>query len=629
MPLLGSTPASRWRWPTLLLLAGVALSGALALSFQCDDAYIHFRYVRNLYEGHGLVWNRAPFLPVDGYTGFLWPTLLWAFWRATGVAPPEAANPLALAFGMLEFVVLATAALRLRQRNGTRVGDGVALLALATIVANRSFLQWFTGGLDTALFNLAFVAWTLLGFARAKSAGWAAAWSTAALLAAATRPDGMLLAAATGAGLGFAALRRALSWRAVLAGLAPLALVVAHVAWRRAVYDDWLPNTYYAKVTTPWPEAGARYLACFAVEHGAWIPALLAPVWLAVEHARDRAFLLRALRERTAALAVVAACLFHAGYYVLRVGGDHFEYRVLSQQAPLLALATAAMALRIKNGSRLAVVALASLLLASTAGWAHLWLSRDLPPHGFVRLAPQVPAALQPLARWHDRQQGWLLFQNVCVRAAQHSALLEREFWQPFPGRVIHRFQAAGDDVPVMAVRGAGVMGWALPDVALLDEHGLNDWVVARTPVRGSGPVLSREFLAPVIDAANTNNDGWFDATEMRAALRALSGGGDAAAASQPADYFVEVLLAVFGHHRLDALTMAEAAQISDLLQNARAMAHERHPPPGYVASFRPNVVIADGKPIVVPRSEPLADDEVRRLEAEWRAKARAGRLLK
>ena len=601
----------------------------MALSFLCDDAFITFRYVRNLYEGHGLVWNRAPFLPVDGYTGFLWPVLLWICWLATGVEPPAAANPLALGFGMLEFAVLAVTALRLRQRNGTRAGDGVALLALAAIVANRSFLQWFTGGLDTALFNLAFVGWTLLGFAKATTTRWAVAWSTAALVAALTRPDGMLLAAATGAGLGYAATRRTLPWRAVVAGLAPLALVVAHVIWRRAVYGDWLPNTYYAKVTTPWPEAGARYLACFAVEHGAWIPALIAPVWLTVEHVRNRAFLLRALRERTAALAVVAACLFHAGYYVLRVGGDHFEYRVLSQQAPLLVLATAAMTLRLASGVRPAGLALIALLLASSAGWAHLWLSHDLPSHGFVRLAPQVPVALQPLARWFDRHQGWLLFQNVGVRAAHHAALLEREFWKPFPGHGITRFQPAADDVPVMAVRGAGVMGWALPDVSLLDEHGLNDWIVARTPVRGSGPVLSREFLAPVIAAADTTKDGWFDEAEMRAALAALSGGGDAAATSQPADYFVHVLLAVFAHHRLDALTMDEAAQIADLLQNARAMAHERHAPPGYVASFRPNVGIVDGKAAVSARSEPLTADEVRRLEAEWRAKARNGLLLK
>ena len=49
-----------------LLLAAAAL-GALAFlawnvgrhGFLCDDAFISFRYVRNLVDGHGLVFNRG------------------------------------------------------------------------------------------------------------------------------------------------------------------------------------------------------------------------------------------------------------------------------------------------------------------------------------------------------------------------------------------------------------------------------------------------------------------------------------------------------------------------------------------------------------------------------------------
>ena len=42
-------------------------------------------------------------------------------------------------------------------------------------------------------------------------------------------------------------------------------------AWRLAYYGQLLPNTYYAKVVDPWPEAGLRYAACFALEHGTWL----------------------------------------------------------------------------------------------------------------------------------------------------------------------------------------------------------------------------------------------------------------------------------------------------------------------------------------------------------------------
>ena len=57
----------------------------------------------------------------------------------------------------------------------------------------------------------------------------------------------------------------------LLAGLLPLVLVLAHIAWRRSFYGEWLPNTYYAKVVAAWPEAGMHYLACFSFEHGAWL----------------------------------------------------------------------------------------------------------------------------------------------------------------------------------------------------------------------------------------------------------------------------------------------------------------------------------------------------------------------
>ena len=38
--------------------------------FLTDDAFIAFRYVRNLLEGHGLVFN--PGERVEGYSNFLW-----------------------------------------------------------------------------------------------------------------------------------------------------------------------------------------------------------------------------------------------------------------------------------------------------------------------------------------------------------------------------------------------------------------------------------------------------------------------------------------------------------------------------------------------------------------------------
>ena len=56
---------------TLVLL----LAHAAVYTFLTDDAFISFRYARNLSQGHGLVFNPG-FERVEGYTNFLWVLLL-------------------------------------------------------------------------------------------------------------------------------------------------------------------------------------------------------------------------------------------------------------------------------------------------------------------------------------------------------------------------------------------------------------------------------------------------------------------------------------------------------------------------------------------------------------------------
>ena len=56
-----------------------------ALFWAQDDAYISFRFARNLVRGHGLVFNVGE--RVEGYTNFLW-TVISAIPMALGHADP-------------------------------------------------------------------------------------------------------------------------------------------------------------------------------------------------------------------------------------------------------------------------------------------------------------------------------------------------------------------------------------------------------------------------------------------------------------------------------------------------------------------------------------------------------------
>jgi arabinofuranosyltransferase len=609
------------RGPRILVIGALALAIVVAawqLRFLCDDAFITFRYVSNAHDGLGLVWNAPPFRPVEGYTGFLWALLLWATWSWFGVEPPDAANVLSIAAGVGLFLVCAKAAMNLRGRDGTRLPDAVGFVALAVLASNRTFLQWMTGGLETALFNLAFVGWVLLAF-RAKErrgTGWLLTWSTAATVAALTRPDGLLPVAATAATAVWLLAARRCTLRGAAIGLLPLLAIGAHVLWRHSFYGEWLPNTYYAKITAPWPEAGWRYLYCFAFEHGAWLWPLVALVALVVGLARRSISLRTLLRDHLPAVAVTAAVLFHVGYYVLRVGGDHFEYRVLSHTIPLGTLATAAMVARLGHGARLPIATLLLLGLLSSVAWLHWALTRPQLVPGYDALSDKLPAWAQPLARDYDRHQAWLQMQFNCVRTGAHQ-ISANDLLRRLPPRA--RGQSDPDDIPVVLGVAAGIVGWTLPDIAVLDVLGLSDWVAARTPTRPWNlQFLPREVLEGALDGADPDQDGRFTRDELQTAIAAMPGSNRADAAG-----FVDRMFLLFGGDHADALSRDEVAGMRDYFAHMRFLAHERIAPDAYTQAFDANVTIVDRQVVVRKREVPLTPERVRQIETQWRQRVR------
>jgi arabinofuranosyltransferase len=615
-------PAAAWWWLAIAGLAAATIAGGASLAFLCDDAFIHFRYAANAHDGAGLVWNPAPFRPVEG-AGFLWVLVLWAIRALTGVEPPDAANPFSIGCGVVQLLLLAGAARRLRARDGSVLPPLVGLCALAAIVANRTFLQWLSSGLDTALFNVWLLWWALHAFRGAgeRGARWLAWWSLAAAMAALTRPDGLPLVAATVGVAGWLAARGALAWRRALAGLSPLLLVAAHLAWRRCYYGEWLPNTYYAKVVAAWPEAGWRYFACFALENGAWLWLPIAAVWVASELARGPRAAVAALVRHVPAVAAVAVVLFNAGYYLLKVGGDHFEYRVLSPTVPLGVLGCVAMTARIARGVWLPVATAGVLALAGGAGWGHLAMTSDARAEGIATTTPHVPALLRPLARWYDRQQVWLFFRYIGLRCSHHAARLET-LRARFPTRV--RFGAAEGPFPVRAESAVGLPGWCLPDCNFIDVFGLNDWVIARTPAHVP-PEVPAEALRAAVRDADAGADGWLDSDELRDALgRAFGVRPD----DGPGLFVLRLFWSIYCDDGSQRVTTAQAIEIGETISLTRRMAHERRPPPGYVEAFEPNVEVDDrGVVTVRPRATPMTAERIRAIEAEWRRKVERGEL--
>jgi arabinofuranosyltransferase len=490
----------------LLGLAALASIGGWSIFyFLTDDAHIAFRYVSNGLAGRGLVWNPPPFRPVEGYTSFLWVIALRAVWGLAGVEPPVASNRLSLAFGWGALFVGYRLVMRLRLPDAL-ARDRVALLGalLFGVISNRTYLAWLSSGLETAMFDFLLL-WFVLE-ALAPRAGRASPWwpvrlSLAAGLSALARPDGMLAVGCAAAILLLEAPRGRVGAR--LLGALPLALLPAHLAWRRVTYGDWLPNTYTAKYLGPWPESGARYLASFVLEYGIWVWLAIAGVWLGVRLRALRGRLLASLWAARNAALVVGMLAAHGGYYTFVIGGDHFEYRVYSHLIVLFWSSAIAMLIGVSRSRAAVAGALAAFAVASLPiPWVHWAVTHRLETRAetyamAVPIAGHFPPPLDRLVAIWDGWQRWLIDHAVCRRHQEH--------------RVFHAHRASifppreeGARIPwaeraVIAEGSVGVLGWVLPNVAILDELGLNDRVVARLPPppRPGGRQMAHERRAP------------------------------------------------------------------------------------------------------------------------------------
>lgn len=463
--------------------------------FLTDDAFITFRYVRNLVEGHGLVFNIGE--RVEGYTNFLWALELAALWSVFGIRPEHAAPWLSVAYTIGTFAVLFRSAVRLPAVLSRGL---VRWMAVGLICSSATFAVWTSGGgLETrqfTFFTVLAVALLIPGRANEKALA-AASLSLAA--AALTRPEGLLVAAVC---IGWFAIRSAarsgrmsvdfgkVAWLA-----APVAAVVAaHFLWRYAYYGEWLPNTYYAKHLGPWYEMGFRYLHAAAVETGAWMWLPLACVSAVAEW--------KARRTLTCVLPL-SLVIAHAAY-VARIGGDHFEYRPLDFYWPLLALPTALgivlvgeWAVRRRGRLRGGACALilyvpvvfysgaiqAGLLFEGARIGGRIFKAQiDRSWQGARWLMPMP--GISTLANASDRLRRGLAPHLVGLRFAEHREFAKRRLEQWGPYEKLERGLLPADTT--MAVGSIGIQPYFLADVTVVDTLGLADVTIARMPVNKS-----------------------------------------------------------------------------------------------------------------------------------------------
>ncbi len=514
----------------LLLLPWLALLGWLTSVawFITDDAFISFRYVRNLLDGHGLVFNPGEY--VEGYTNFLWVLELAAIWRVLGLRPEDVANWLSVIYTVGTIAVMLWWVARmpcLRQRGL------VAWMALGLICSSATFAVWTSGGgLETRQFTFfALVAVVCLSVLGANRWGLIAA-SLSLAAAALTRPEGLLVAACC---IGWFVVQRLVTarllvqrsdegpgrpagipqvnimggggiglWREILALAGPFVILIGgHFLARFRYYGEWLPNTYYAKHVGPWYESGFRYLWAAAIETGLYLLLPLAYVAL-----RGR---WRERRDGTYALVLLLVVTHMA--YLFEIGGDHFEYRPLDYYWPLLAVPAAEGVVRVGmglgtvlrrviprlrwvGGPTLAVVIFVPLVFYASAiqaallfeGTSMAKLEAGAPPQveldeenaAWLLAAPAMPALAAVSNDLRLQAEPQLVGRRI---QAHHADAVSRiAGWKPYES--VAREAIPGD--AVVATGAIGIGPYFAPGLTVIDTLGLTDAAVARNPVTRS-----------------------------------------------------------------------------------------------------------------------------------------------
>jgi len=509
------------------LLASLVLLAfhARIYAFLTDDAFISFRYARNLSHGFGLVFN--PGLErVEGYSNFLW-VLLVAGFEMLGLRPEVSSLALSALATIGLWGSVAWFALR------TPAGHGrvwIALVPTFLLALTRSVAVWSTSGLETRWFEALVVGGVLrlVVELEAHLAGSPRRWPLASFLlglATLTRPDGALLAAAALATAGLVLVRaRKLEPRAVAALLGPVAILfVAQLAFRLVYYHQWLPNTYYAKTSGhTWWSMGFSYLATFVLEYAVWlwIPFLVASFFFHRRHGTMHVPL------------VFAAVIVPHALYVAAIGGDHFEYRPLDLYFPLVFLLIADGARELAT-TRARAVAVATGLAVLVIGLVELpWQSHVQFPGRYESGFPGLPVTrpgttddwsadtyLVPTNDpiYHQTPLNTLaaLYRDLVVATTAHYVGIRQEEHDMFLhsvtalGARLHAAVAEGR-LPrdtYIAVDAVGAIPY-YSDLRTLDRLGLTDGFVSHMPL-GQRTMLAHEKHATLGYAHARGVDFW------------------------------------------------------------------------------------------------------------------------
>ena len=295
-------------------------------SFTIDDAYITFRYSKNLAMGFGPTYNPG-LHPVEGYTTFLW-MLVMTLPHFVGVSVSTFSKVLGilLTCGTFGWMTLLTFTLTREFSNKARIffsAFATFVLAMLPITSIHAI-----AGMETSLFIFLLTLMVYMITKGILDKTKVLYWSPLVGLAIGmTRPEGnaiALLLLVCGWFFSDTELRKHLLWYSLLLYILP---GVIYFLWRVLYYDLILPLPFYMKVLHGGKLFGG------ANEVGTYLIYLLPSISVL--------FLVAILRMRKGYLAVAIPATFLIIFYLFPVHAMGFDWRFIYPATPFIAVLVA------------------------------------------------------------------------------------------------------------------------------------------------------------------------------------------------------------------------------------------------------------------------------------------------
>jgi len=302
----------------------------LYYDFVLDDAFITYRYAKNLANNHGLVWNISE-KPVEGYTSFLWVIINAAGIRLS-VDPVVCSKVVAVAAGLAIIWILVAA-----NRN---IPWWVSFILVGAVSLSPAFAFLTMQGMETTLTALLLLISGWLSMAVVSNPGKLniSLWYMAALLSLLSRPDTIPFNAGILLGLIilFVLNRDHKTLRIIfLAGVAFTLISSLYMIWRYNYFGHLFPNPFYIKFNTQidWLDIdiSLNYISEFAKT--ILLPYIIFTVILRLKQPPD-------IRQISNIIPILSGCILFSGYLLFaRPGMQAFLWRFIFPVFPAFLLA--------------------------------------------------------------------------------------------------------------------------------------------------------------------------------------------------------------------------------------------------------------------------------------------------